>query len=66
MNNYEKALVCYENAYHTELRMLSPNYSYIEIYQNNIKRTKKILSKFTIENLLELLSSIWEVLFNPG
>jgi tetratricopeptide (TPR) repeat protein len=66
MTNYEKALVFYENAYQTELKMLSPNYSYIEIYRNNIKQTKKKLSKFTVEKFLEFLSISCEVLFNSG
>ncbi len=44
IDNYETALIYYENAYHTELRILSLNFVYIKTYKYNISRTKNKVS----------------------
>jgi hypothetical protein len=45
----------YENAYHTELRILSPNFVYIKTYKNNISRTKNKVSYFIREQFMQLI-----------
>lgn len=66
MNNYEKALIYYDIAYQLESKILSPNILYIKKYNNNIKRINNNLSNFTFKNFLQILSTIYEYLFNSG
>jgi tetratricopeptide (TPR) repeat protein len=66
MNDYERALLYYENAYHTELKMSSPNLEHIETYKTNMNAMKNKTSYFSREKFIQLMYTIYEYLFNSG
>ncbi|CAF4698401.1 unnamed protein product [Rotaria sp. Silwood2] len=66
MNNYGKALVYYQNAYHTEMRMTPPNLEHIKAYKNNMNTMKNKTSYFSRKKIIQLMYTIYEYLFNAG